>query len=125
VSDTRGGAALELRGSNARAATLADAFGRMRVTTAVVGLGAVGIIGGSGAPWLRRLSGPYPVCTARPNGWITLGCGVVAIMLLAARKGCRWRSIPTFLAFAAARTVGYDGARIVRATSELTLLACT
>jgi hypothetical protein len=55
-------------------------------------------------------------------GWVTLGCAAMAILILSVRSGRNWASVLAFLLLAGALgTGGYDGGRIVEATSKLTL----
>ena len=102
--------------------TLAQLFGRMRVSTAAAALGALAVIVGSLGPWLTTPFGSISGVHGKDDGWITLGCGVVAILFVAGRVGRRWASIVAFVAFAGALGIaGYAGARVVKATSKLTI----
>lgn len=102
--------------------TLAELFARMRVSTATAVLGGVAVVIGSLGPWLSTPFGSISGVHGKDDGWITLGCGVIAMLFAAGRVGRRWASIVAFAALAVALGVaGFDGARVVKATSKITL----
>jgi hypothetical protein len=94
----------------------------MRVSTAVAMLGAAAVLVGSVGPWVTTPFGSISGVSGKTDGWVTLGCAVADFCLLAARARRPWASVLAFVAFAGALGIaGFDGGRVVEATSTLTV----
>jgi hypothetical protein len=103
--------------------TLGDIFGQIRLTTAIAVVGLVGVIVGSLGPWITTVLGSLP--GYRGDGRISLGCAIVAILLLIVPVRQQAKLPATVLAFlftiGAVATAGYDAIHISWATTKVTL----
>ena len=103
--------------------TVGDAFGRVRLTTALAVLGAVLAIVGSLGPWVTSPFGSASgVGRGSSDGWLTLGASVVALLVLAAARGRRWGTVAAWLAMLVALAVAcLDASKVIYASSKVTL----
>ena len=106
-----------------RQLTVGEALARMRLTSALAGLGAVIVAAGSLGPWVTTALGSVSGVDGGSDGWVTLGAAVVAVVSLLSAQGRRWGSVTGWLMLVGALGVAcYDGARVIYATSKLTFL---
>lgn len=108
--------------SEERPLTVGDALARTRVAVAVAFLAALAVIGGSLGPWLSTTLGSVSGVHGHADGWVTLAAGALSALALVAAQGRRWGTavaVPCLLA--ALGVSGFDGSRLVYATSKLTI----